>query len=131
MKNILYIVLIIAIVAIIIFIGRNWNIVKDYFSQPAPDSGSTQETPDPRPNTSKSLKVTNPNGAYMYYQSLSQSSQGMIYGKSNVLIPPGTELGLIKTWQTNLSTQPFAGYYETNYKIYGPESGFFDIKDLQ
>lgn len=77
------------------------------------------------------LEVSNPQGAYMYYQSLSPASQGMIYGKSNFFLPMGTKLKLVNTFQTNLSTQPFAGYYETTFKDYGPTSGFFDIKDVK
>lgn len=77
------------------------------------------------------LEVSNPQGAYMYYQSVSPASQGMIYGASNMLLPLGTKLKLVNTWQTNLSTQPFAGYYETTFKQNGPESGFFNISDIK
>lgn len=77
------------------------------------------------------LQVSNPNGAFMYYQTLNPASGGMNYGKSNFSLPYGTKLKLVKVWQTNVSTQPFAGYYETNFKQqFGANSGFFDTKDI-
>lgn len=82
-------------------------------------------------SSSDDLQVSNPNGAYMYYQSLSPASGGMIYGKSNFSLPYGTKLKLVKVWQTNVSTQPFAGYYETNFKQqFGANSGFFRTEDI-
>lgn len=77
------------------------------------------------------LEVSNPQGAYMYYQSLNPASGGMNYGKSNFFLPYGQKLKLVNTFQTNLSTQPLAGYYETTFKDYGPTSGFFEIKDVK
>lgn len=76
------------------------------------------------------LQVSNPEGAFMYYQSPTASG-GMNYGKSNFSLPYGTKLKLVKVWQTNVSTQPFSGYYETNFKQqFGANSGFFDTKDI-
>lgn len=91
---------------------------------------SNNSSSNNNPPVQYDLEVSNPQGAYMYYQSVSPASQGMIYGASNILLPTGTKLKLVNTFQTNLSTQPFAGYYETTFKQNGPESGFFDIKDV-
>lgn len=156
MKNILYIILIIAIVIFIIFIGRNWNAIKNYLSgssgnsneQPLAEGSAcitndnnqgsivsglcvpiAQENPAPKPIAQNDLQVSNPNGAIMYYQS-DLASGGKLYSPSNVTIPYGTKLKHIKTFQTNVSTQPFAGFYETDYKKYGAESGFFATKDI-
>lgn len=76
------------------------------------------------------LQVSNPNGAYMYYQSFNPASGGMNYGKSNLLIPYGKKFKLVNTFQTSLSGQPYAGFYETDFKQYGPTSGFFSTNDL-
>lgn len=84
---------------------------------------------NPNPPSVNDLRISNPAGAYMYYQN-DLASGGQSYGQSNVLIPFGTELQLIKFWQTNLSTQALDGYYETNYKQYGPKSGFFSMQDI-
>lgn len=77
------------------------------------------------------LEVSNPAGAYLYYQSLSPASGGMIYGKSNVVVPVGTKLKSVKFWQTNLSTQPLGGYWETTYQPNVAMNGFFDYKDIK
>lgn len=82
------------------------------------------------PSGPADLEVSNPAGAPMYYQTISPKSGGMIYGKSNVTLPVGTKLKLIQFWQTSASNQPLAGFYETDYKEYGPNSGFFDINDV-
>lgn len=74
-------------------------------------------------------KVSNPNGAFMYYQT-DLASGGKLYSKSNIVIPMGTKVNVMKVWQTNTNNQPLAGYYETDLKQYGPTSGFFDIKDV-
>lgn len=84
---------------------------------------------NPNPPSVNDLRISNPNGAYMYYQN-DLTSGGKSYGKSNVLVPFGEEFQLIKFWQTNLSTQSLDGYYETNYKQYGPKSGFFAMQDI-
>lgn len=81
------------------------------------------------PPTVNNLRISNPNGAPMYYQN-DLSSGGQSYSQSNVVLPQGMELVLVKVWPTNLTNQPLAGYYETNYKQYGDKSGFFDINDV-
>lgn len=98
---------------------------KGWTSQPATNSNNSNN-----PSSVDNLQVSNPAGAFMYYQTLSPASGGMIYGKSNFSLPYGTKLKLVKIWQTNVSTQPFAGYYETNFKKYGANSGFFDTNDF-
>lgn len=83
--------------------------------------------PPPPPPASNQLEVTNPNGTFMYYQHPS-SLGGVFYGKSNVLYQKGMKLVLIKAWYTdNFQNQ---GYYETNEKSYGANTGFVDIKDV-
>lgn len=147
MKNILYIVLGIAIVIIIIMVGKNWSKIMASISgnskpiqcaegeELVSATGGfvcmpkVQQDPEPRPQTQAELQVSNPNGAVMYYQS-DLASGGKLYSASNVVIPYGTKLKLIKTWQTNVSTQPFVGYYETDDKKYGAQSGFYATQDI-
>lgn len=160
MRSFFYALLTVVIVITALIIVVNWNSIMGWWNRPKEGdkcilatepsyqegvikngqciSQNTTEIPDNSGNSNTSgippsaddLQVSNPNGAFMYYQSLSQASQGLIYGKSNVLIPYGTKLKLVKTWQTNLSTQPYSGFYETTYKQYGPGSGFFATADV-
>lgn len=97
--------------------GKGWT----YVTQPV--------NPNPPPPTSNQVVVTNPSGAYMYYQSAGRFG-GYLYSKSNILIPVGTKITLIKVWQTSDNQSPFSGYYETNYKKYGSNSGFFFTGDM-
>lgn len=90
---------------------------------------TAQQNPPPRPIAQGNLQVSNPNGARMYYQQ-DLASGGKIYSPSNVIIPAGTKLNLVKVWQTNTSNMPFFGYYETTYKDYGALSGFFATSDI-
>ncbi len=156
LRNILYIILFLVAFIIIVLLAYNWNSLINYFNKPKEgekctyafepafiegiiengkcviNPGNTENNNPAAPSpTSNNLKVSNPNGAHMYYGHLAQASQGMIYGKSGVILPYGTPLTMIKFTQTNLSTQPFFGYYETTYKEkYGPESGFFAAEDI-
>lgn len=76
------------------------------------------------------LEVTNPKGAGMYYQYTTPAG-GIAYSKSNVILPFGTKLNLIKFHQTSLNNMPLSGYYETDYKVYGSDSGYFETTDLK
>lgn len=95
----------------------------------SPDQNANNSNANNTSSGQYDAQVSNPNGAFMYYQS-DLASGGKLYSKSNLNLPYGTKLKLTKIWQTNVSTQPFSGYYETTYKQYGPTSGFFDTKDL-
>lgn len=83
---------------------------------------------NPKPNiSSNNLVVSNPAGAYMYYQQ-TNANGATIYSKSNVSLPVNTSLVLI---QTVPNTSTYGKYfYETNYKQYGPKSGFFNADDI-
>lgn len=83
-----------------------------------------------QPTPSNEAEVINPAGAIMYYQS-SLASGGLLYSASNINIPKGSKMNVIKIWQTSPNNLPFTGYLETEYKQYGPNSGFFDAKDLK
>lgn len=88
---------------------------------------ATAEPQNNPPVSVQNLQVSNPNGAFMYYQQ-SLPSGGITYGKSNVALAAGTKLVLLKTVP---NTSIFGKYfYETDYKQYGPNSGFFDTADL-
>lgn len=87
----------------------------------------TAEAQNNPPASTQNLQVSNPNGAFMYYQQ-SLPSGGILYSKSNVKLLPGTKLVLLDTVQ---NTSQFGKYfYETDYKQYGVNSGFFDTADL-
>lgn len=77
------------------------------------------------------IEVTNPNGAILYYQSHSQKSGGKLYSASNVVVPFGQKFTMVAFWQTNVVTQPLAGYYETTYQPYVQQNSFFDLKDVK
>lgn len=79
---------------------------------------------------SKNLTVINPSGAVMYYRQVSPASGGYIYSPSNIVIPYGTKFALVNTYYIT-NNDPTKGWYETDYKQYGPTSGFFEIKDMQ
>lgn len=106
------------------------QILKDKGWQSADQNGSNNSNGNNSSSVQYDLEVSNPNGAFMYYQQ-DLASGGKIYSASNLLIPFGTKLKLIKIWQTNLSTQPFSGFYETEYKDYGSNSGFFSTQDVK
>ena len=146
MKNFLYALLILAVItAIILFV--KWDAIMAWWNRPAEGSECQTEIgmpgtivggicvpprsiPEPPSVEVPDLEVSNPQGAYMYYQN-DLASGGQSYSQSNILAPLGTKFKLLNTWQTNVSTQPYAGYYETTYKQYGPTSGFFEIKDVK
>lgn len=77
------------------------------------------------------IEVTNPQGAPLYYQSFSQKSGGHTYSASNVIVPVGTKMEMVGFWQTNLTTQPLGGFYETTYQPYVKQNSFFDLKDVK
>lgn len=144
MKSIYYILIAMFILLALVIIF--WSNIREYFfSNNNSNTGSECQTESgvsgtlvdgicvpprsiPSPPT-PDLQVSNPNGAYMYYQSRARFG-GVIYSQSNVLIPYGEKLTLVKFWQSNTSNQPGAGYYETTNKQYGPSSGFFDTSDI-
>lgn len=105
-------------------VDKNQTSANSSISQNPPSANSTPVvTPKPNPVTTLTqLEVSNPNGASIYYQSAGQFG-GYIYSPSNISLPLGTKLVLIKPWYT-LSNNYSMGYYETN-------KGFFDIKDVK
>lgn len=106
------------------------QLLKDKGWKSPDQNGSNNSSGNNNTSVQYDLEVSNPNGAFMYYQQ-DLASGGKIYSASNLLIPYGTKLKLVKIWQTNLSTQPFSGYYETEYKDYGAHSGFFATQDVK
>lgn len=88
---------------------------------------ATADAQDNPPASVQNLQVSNPNGAFMYYQQ-SLPSGGILYSKSNVMVPFGTKLVLLNTVPNTSMLGKY--FYETDFKKYGSNSGFFNADDM-
>lgn len=73
------------------------------------------------------LEVSNPNGAPVYYQWFQNG--GAHYSQSNLTLPVGTKLTLVKEWK-DPSTNLNKIFYETTYKFQA-QTGFFRSEDIK
>lgn len=151
LKTFGYIVLILAIIFFLILLIINWNKIFSsakqepkegdkciFSSEPIYIEGVIKDgkcilstsiivpNNEPAPVTDD-LEVINPTGAYLYYQQPLQSG-GLIYSKSNVIIPKGTKLTWVKTWPDTSTWNKF--FYETDYQS-ASKNGFFKAGDIK
>lgn len=145
LKTFGYILLVLTIIFFLILLIINWNKI---FSSPKkiiegadcilPDHTTgiikngicivkTSNSNDQSKPVINDLEVINPTGAYLYYQQPLQSG-GLIYSKSNVIVPKGTKLTWIKTWPDTSTWNKF--FYETDYQSAG-KNGFFKAEDIK
>lgn len=150
MKNFFYALLIVSVVIASLFIVLNWSLIMAWWNRPKdgdkcifasepayikgvikngkctlPSMEPNQANTPTQPNNT--LEVTNPAGASLYYQSPLESG-GLIYSKSNIVLPIGTKLVWVKTWPDTVEFNKF--YYETTYK-YAGRTGFFRAEDIK
>lgn len=145
LKTFGYILLVLAIIFVLILLIMNWDkifsstkkiiegadcVLPDDTTGIIKDGKCIVKTPD-IPNHAApiidDLEVINPTGAYLYYQQPLQSG-GLIYSKSNVIIPKSTKLTWVKTWPDTSTWNKF--FYETDYQSSG-KNGFFKAEDIK